>query len=261
MIAAPRLTLPASPQGGRRTLRIAASASAHGIVALLLVVAMGRVAEPNQPEAAAPAQKIVWVAPVLPPSKPATPAPVPAEAPVPAKPKVAPPTEYAAAPTSAAPARDWHELLPQALALQAKGLAAPSFVVNNLDKDIVTMLVSRRLAILVAGKPPFDRDARPVRWVNGAVEGGALPQGWAQRVARRAIVLPHSWVEAVAPTNDDRVYLLISTDLDAAILAAQLAVAEQHRVGLQAVLRTYGRLLSSPDGTMTFQIDSVDLSR
>jgi hypothetical protein len=221
---------------------------------LLLVVSAHRVTHPPESRPAPPAQKLVWVAPVPPPAPPQP-------APGPAKPKLSAPIAYAAAPMSLGPARDWHDLLPQALALQAKGLAAPSFVVNNLDKDVVTLLVVRHLAILVAGCPPFDHDARQILWRDAtATDGGALAAGWTERVARRAIVLPHALVDGISLTGNERVYLLISTDLDAAILAAQLAVADQRHVGLQALARTSGRIVLALGG-VEFHIDDVDLSK
>ncbi len=253
VIPAPvKLVLPASPRGRRRSFGLAASLGAHAVL-LLLILLLGRPsAPPVLPRVTPSAEKLVWVTPV-PAVPPVTPAP-----PTPPTPKTKPVT-YAAAPTSITPARDWREMLPRALALQADGINAPSFVIDNLDPVIITTLVGRHLALLVAGRPPFDRDARQVLWAGAnPTETAPLPSGWTQRVARRVVVLPREWTRGISLAADEQVYLMITTDLDAAILAAQLAVAEQRGLALKTLTRTHGRLLPAADGLLDFRIDSVE---
>lgn len=248
------LLLPASPRRGRRALGVLASVVGHTM--LLLILGVVRLpSTTSAPTVTTPAEQtpMVWVAPVppfTPPVKPAMTKPVP--------PAAAKPITYAAAVTSPQPGRDWRELLPRALALQAEGLNAPSFVIENLDVALVATLATRGLAVIVAGRPPF-AGARQVRWTGtGPRDVGALPAAWTQRVARRAIILPPEWVRTLALTPGEQVYLLISTDLDAAILASQLAAAEQRGVALGALVRTRGRLLPTGDGILSFHIDAVD---
>lgn len=243
------LLLPASPQRRRRTAGVVASVIGHTMVLLML----GVVRLPSRPVPArppVPPTPIVWMAPAPPPAPPVE---------RPAPPVAAKPITYAAAPPGTKPGRDWRELLPRALALQTEGLNAPSFVIENLDVALVGTLATRGLAVIVAGRPPFV-DARQVRWTaTGPTDAGALPPAWTQRVARRAIILPRDWVRTLTLAPGEQVYLLISTDLDAAILAAQLAAAEQRGVALGALLRTRGRLLPTADGILGFHIDAVDL--
>lgn len=244
------LTLPASREGGRRTFGLVASAAAHAGFVLILVASVRSATHMPQQQPPSASQNLVWVTPVtLAPPIPTLEAP-----------KATKPIDYAAAPAGLAPARDWRELLPLALALQAQGINAPSFVIDNLDPQVVTMLVARHLAILVAGTPPFDRDARQVHWTEaGAIDVGLLAAGWTERVARRVIVLPRAWVSAVTLTADEQVFLLITTDLDAAILAAQIAVAEQRGVALPALARTHGRIVAAPQGLVEFKIDVAEV--
>lgn len=221
----------------------------------MLLLVLGVVRLPSTSASSAPTAKkppMVWVAP---------PQLTPQEVPMPAKPvpPATKPITYAAAPASVQPRRDWRDLLPRALALQAEGITAPSFVIDNLDIALVANLATRGLAVIVAGHPPF-AGARQVHWTGtGPSAVGALPAAWTQRVARRAIILPPEWVRSLALATGEEVYLLISTDLDAAILAAQLAAAEQRGVALGALMRTRGRLLPTPDGILAFHIDAVDL--
>jgi hypothetical protein len=255
VIPAPvKLVLTASPRRRRRSIGLAASLGGHAVL-LLLILMLGRSSAPQpSPRVTPSAQKLVWVAPVT-----AVPPVTPVSA-TPSTPKSKPVT-YAAAPASITPARDWREMLPRALALQADGINAPSFVIDNLDPVIITTLVGRRLALLVAGRPPFDRDARQVLWAGArATESVPLPTGWTERVARRVVVLPREWMRGISLAGDEQVYLMISTDLDAAILAAQLAAADQRGVALKTLTRTHGRLLPAPDGLLDFRIDSVETS-
>jgi len=249
------LMLPVAPQRGRRALGVLASVVGH--TALLLILGIVRLPSTTTAPPVTPTtdkKPMVWVAPVPPPTPPVEPAVTKPVPPVAAK-----PIAYAAAPTNVQPGRDWRELLPRALALQAEGLNAPSFVIENLDIALVATLATRGLAVIVAGRPPF-AGARQVRWTGaGPGEVGALPAAWTQRVARRAIILPAEWVRALSLTPGEQVYLLISTDLDAAILASQLAAAEQRGVALDALVRTRGRLVPTSDGILTFHIHAVDL--
>jgi hypothetical protein len=252
------LLLPTSSRWGRRGLGLVTSVVAHATFALILVTVVR--APSRRPVRPPPPvdKKMVWVTPV------AAPPPVQVDRPVlkVAAPvmKASKPIEYAAAPAGLKPSRDWKELLPRALALQAQGLNAPSFVIENLDVSLVATLAARGLAMIVAGRPPFDHDARQVHWTEaGPTDVGALPAAWTQHVARRAIVLPRAWVTTVMLAPEEQVYVLITTDLDAAILAAQLAAAEQRGVALSALVRTHGRLLPTADGILAFHIDAVDL--
>lgn len=252
------LLLPASPPWGRRWTRAVAATVVHGIVLLLLFapITFGW-RSADRPPAPEPEKRVVWVQTAVPPVPPPQPAP---QEQVTVAPK---PIAYAAAPIDRSLAvATWREQLPRALALQAQGINAPSFVVENLDIGVITTLMSRNLVMLVAGRPPFDQRSRWIRTSGGGfVDAGAPPDGWAGRVARRTVVVPRSWVGDIPLSGDDEVYMFLTTNLDVAILAAQLAVAEERGVTLQALARTHGRLMTTVDGVMAFQIDTVDLTR
>lgn len=249
------LLLPVSPQRGRRALGVLAAVAGHAMLLMVLGAVRSPSASAVPPVRATNETKpTVWVAPMAPPPPPQAPA---IQKPV--SPSAAKLIAYAAGPRSMQPGRDWRQLLPRALMLQAEGLNAPSFVIENLDIALVATLATRGLAIIVAGRPPF-ADAREVRWTPaGPSDIAALPAAWTQRVARRAIILPPEWVRTLALAPGEQVYLLISTDLDAAILAAQLAAAERRGVALSALARTRGRLLPTTDGILVFYVDTVDL--
>src|SRR5258708_1345493 len=114
------LLLPTFSRRGRRGLGLVASVLAHATFVLILVTVVRapsrRPLRPTSPSD----KKMVWVTPVAPPptvqiDRPVLKAAAPASKPI----------AYAAAPAGLKPSRDWKELLPRALALQAQGLAAP----------------------------------------------------------------------------------------------------------------------------------------
>lgn len=251
--AVPMFSEPVPSLRNRRAVGIVGSALFHTLVGALV---MFRAPAERQPEPvpASPRSRVVWVSPVEPTPK-ATVRPRPerrAETP-------RAPIDYAAA-SAGAKQPGWREQLPRALALQSEGVDAPSFVIENLDRELVSVLTSRRLALVVAGRPPFDRGARQVRWTaQGSGDLQPLPASWTRQVARRAIVLPRPWIERLQLAPGEEVYMLITTDLDAAILAAQLAAAEERGLPLKALLRTRGRLVESEDGGISFRVDAVDL--
>jgi hypothetical protein len=252
---------PVAPRQGHRPRALLASSALHLLIAAMILGVGDDPPPPNHP--APNPEKLVWTPPpVMPVVTPAIP-----------KGK---PIEYAAAPSSSAgkspgtrqtasegstnEESKWRDFLSRAAALQAEGISAPAYVIDNLSPALIATLTERGLAILVAGRPPFRNDAQQVMWKgNTPTQVVALSQSWSRDVARRGIPLPRSWVAGLTLGPSVDVYLIPRAPLDLAILASQLEAAEGRGVPLAAVRRTHGRLVTEHDDVLAYRVGGLDL--